>query len=944
VERTLSSLSLREKAAQLVTVWLTGGYASTSSPEFEELAELVEVQGIGGLVISIGLPHGFAAKLNSLQARATVPLLVSSDLESGPGYRLGGVYALPTLIDMGGATEFPPAMAFGAIDEEETVFEMGRITALEARALGVHLNFAPVLDVNSNPTNPIINTRSFGEDPERVAALGAAMIRGMHAGGLMATGKHFPGHGDTSTDSHVELPIVEADRLRLDSLELVPFRRAIQAGVDAVMTAHVAVPGILGPGAPPATLSADVMTGLLRDELGFQGLLYTDALDMGAIVRGYGDAEAAVRAVQAGADVVLMPLEPVAAIEAIVAAVDSGRLSETRLDSSVRRLLESKARAGLHRGWRVDPERIPEIVGSAEHVAFAETVAARSITIPRDLEGRIPVDSSRVGRVFSLTFSRQPDQAAGRAFDARLLEAGIAVQSARADFMTPEAVFDSLAEAATAADLVLLSAYVPPRSGVGSVDVSPAVGRFADRVRTGGTPLVLLSFGSPYLLSSVPDAATYLLAWGGRNGSQRAAAEALLGVHPVAGRLPISLPPFHDPGDGLTRPIRVLPEMTGAPGGDAAAGPESDPRDVGMDPAGLERIDRLLRVAIHDSVTPGAALAIGRGGQLVRLRGYGRLDWSGSSSPVTDSTIYDLASLTKVVSTTTAVMQLVAQGTLGLTDPVGKYLPEWGTGWKRDVTIRQLLLHRGGLPPFRPFWRDLEGRAAYREAIAALEPMTMPGDSTVYSDLGFITLGFVVEEVSGRSLDNYLRHSLTGPLALTDTGYRPDMADRARTAPTEVDSVYRMEHLRGVVHDENAHAMGGVAGHAGLFSSARDLAVFAHWLLDAVRAPSSAGGEVSGAGAAQFTARHDPSASRALGWDTPTRGNSAGRYLSARAFGHTGFTGTSLWIDPELDLFVVLLTNRVNPTRDNRAHIPLRRAVHEAVAQAIRDRSVRRRE
>jgi beta-N-acetylhexosaminidase len=324
VERTLSSLSLREKAAQLVTVWLTGGYASTSSPEFEELAELVEVQGIGGLVISIGLPHGFAAKLNSLQARATVPLLVSSDLESGPGYRLGGVYALPTLIDMGGATEFPPAMAFGAIDEEETVFEMGRITALEARALGVHLNFAPVLDVNSNPTNPIINTRSFGEDPERVAALGAAMIRGMHAGGLMATGKHFPGHGDTSTDSHVELPIVEADRLRLDSLELVPFRRAIQAGVDAVMTAHVAVPGILGPGAPPATLSADVMTGLLRDELGFQGLLYTDALDMGAIVRGYGDAEAAVRAVQAGADVVLMPLEPVAAIEAIVAAVDSG--------------------------------------------------------------------------------------------------------------------------------------------------------------------------------------------------------------------------------------------------------------------------------------------------------------------------------------------------------------------------------------------------------------------------------------------------------------------------------------------------------------------------------------------------------------------------------------------------------------------------------------------
>ena len=268
-----------------------------------------------------------------------------------------------------------------------------------------------------------------------------------------------------------------------------------------------------------------------------------------------------------------------------------------------------------------------------------------------------------------------------------------------------------------------------------------------------------MSFGSPYLLSSVPDATTYLLAWGGRNVSQNAAAEALLGVRRAGGHLPISLPPFHGPGDGLTRPILDLPAMTGGP-------EEVPPGSAGMDAAGLERVDRLLRVAIHDSVTPGAALAIGRRGQLVRLRGYGRLDWSASSSAVTDSTIYDLASLTKVVATTTAVMQLVSQGQLGLSDPVSAYLPEWGTGWKRDVTLRQLLLHRGGLPPFRPFWHDLEGKTAYREAIAALEPAYTPGDSTVYSDLGFMLLEWVIEEARGENLPEILQKDFYGPLGL----------------------------------------------------------------------------------------------------------------------------------------------------------------------------------
>ena len=926
VDSTLASLDLRARVAQLVSVWMTGGYAPRSSEEFRRVAGLVEDHGIGGVTISVGLPDSYVSKLNALQEIARLPLLVTSDFESGPGYRLGGIYALPTMLEMGGATEFPPAMAFGAIGDERYAYRLGRITAEEARALGVHLNFAPVLDVNNNPANPIINVRSFGEDPRLVARLGAAFIRGARDGGLMSTAKHFPGHGDTRTDSHLELPAIGADRLRLDSLELVPFRRAIEAGVDAIMTAHVAAPRILGPGAPPATLDPYFMTRLLRGELGFEGLILTDALDMGAIVRGYGRGEAAVRALEAGADVLLMPPDPVEAIEAVVEAVREGRLSEDRVAASVRRFLTLKARAGLHLGRRVEPRSVAEVVGSADHAAFADTAAGRSITLVRDLEGRIPLDTTRLGRLFSLVFAGETDLAAGRAFDRRLAGAGAEVATVRTSFSTPPVVFDSLAERAASADLVVVSVYVAPRSGGGSLDVPEALGRFADRAAEGGTPVILVSFGSPYLVASFPDVSAYLLAWGGGAVSQRAAVDALLGRRPTTGRLPITLPPYHRRGEGLRRPVRTTVPMT--------RGEEMSPASAGLDSAALARVDRLLLTAVADSVTPGAALAVGRAGRVVRMRGYGRLDWAEGSPPVTDSTLYDLASLTKVVGTTTALMLLVEEETVRLDDPVGDHLPEWDRAWRSEVTVRHLLLHRGGLPPFRPFWTERRGRGEYREAIGVLEPVYGPGERTLYSDLGFITLGFLAEAASGEPLDAYLERRLFGPLGMTDTGFNPDSSRAPRIAPTERDTVLRNRHLRGVVHDENAWAMGGVAGHAGLFSSVRDLARFARMLLD--------GGTVAGGGRIldastidRFTTRYDTTSSRALGWDTPSERSSAGRHMTSRAFGHTGFTGTSIWVDPELDLFVVLLTNRVNPTRAERRHIPLRRAVHDAVVRAI---------
>jgi CubicO group peptidase (beta-lactamase class C family) len=471
-------------------------------------------------------------------------------------------------------------------------------------------------------------------------------------------------------------------------------------------------------------------------------------------------------------------------------------------------------------------------------------------------------------------------------------------------------------------------------------------------VEAAGTPAVLVSFGSPYLLESLPSAHTYLVAWGPAEASQRAAADAVLGRSRPTARLPISLPPYYATGYGLDRAPGSA-TVTDEPRVSGAAGIERPAAALGIDPATLERLDRILETATADGLVPGAALAVGRSGGIVRLRGYGRLDPGPESAPVTPSTLYDLASLTKVVGTTTAAMRLVDQGRLALDDRVGDHLPEWSAGWLGEVTIRHLLTHTAGLPPFRPFWREHEGREAYRAAIAALEPASPTGTETVYSDIGLMALGFVIEEIAGRGLDEELAAGVFGPLGMEDTGFRPDRSRLARIAPTEMDTVFRHRHVRGEVHDENAFALGGVAGHAGLFSTADDLARFARWMLRAARADSVTSPAADGAAGAAgppglprpetvraFTRRADPGSSRALGWDTPAGLSSSGRFTTPSAFGHTGFTGTSIWIDPELDIFVVLLTNRVNPTRANALHAPLRRAVHDAALAAIADRPV----
>lgn len=558
VDETLASLTLREKAGQLIMPWVGGEYTAVDSPEFDRLLEWVRTDGVGGLVLSVGLPHSYAAKLNALQRRADVPLMVASDMENGPGMRLSGIYSLPHLLRQGGGTAFPPVMALGAIGSERLAGEVGRVLGREARAVGVHINFGPVLDVNSNPANPIINTRSFGEDPELVARLGVSYIHGARAEGLMTTAKHFPGHGDTSEDSHIELPVITADRARMEAVELPPFRAAIDAGVDAFMTAHIAVQGVEGADAPPATLSPYFMTTLLRDEMGFDGLLFTDAMTMGGVADEFGGgSEVLIRALEAGADVLLMPRDVGEAVAAVAGAVESGRLTESRIDASVRRILGAKARAGLHRAREVSLDAVDRAVGVRPHTQLARQVAERSITLARDRDDLVPLPPS-TARVLVINYAEANDPVAGRTF-LRTLATGVAVDAARVDARTDHATWANLRARADSADVVIAAARVTPREYTGTVEAEGGFAGFVEALAVEGTPVVAVSFGSPYLLDSFPSVAAYLLAWGGVDESQRAAARALLGEVAIEGRLPISLPPHHDVGSGIQRPAPTPP-------------------------------------------------------------------------------------------------------------------------------------------------------------------------------------------------------------------------------------------------------------------------------------------------------------------------------------------------------------------------------------------------
>jgi beta-N-acetylhexosaminidase len=555
-DSVLSSMTLREKAAQIVWPSVLGDYASGDSPQWRRLTQYIQQEKVGGFTISVGSPIEVAAKLNALQSMSKVPLLFGADLEAGAGFRARGGYFVPNAIDLGGAIVFPPEMAVGATRDTTLAYEQGRLTALEGRALGIHIAYAPVLDVNNNPDNPVINTRSYGEDPQLAARMGVAFIHGLQDHGMIATGKHFPGHGDTGVNSHLALPVVTVSRSRLDTVELVPFRAAVNGGVGAIMSFHGSMPALDSSGVP-GTLSPKVLTGLLRGEMGFRGIIISDAMDMRAVLDQFGAAEAVKRAIAAGIDVLIQPLDVSQTIDAVVAGVTEGRYREARLDSSVRRVLETKRKLGLAQSKLVDLSALRFLVGDSSNVQIARQVAEKSITLVKDSLRQVPLGVP-TARVLSITVARRADLPAGNAFNAELRTG---LPNLRTEFVSTEDAtlnYPRLIAAADSSDVTIVSSYVGQSWDALTASAPQAFTDFVQTLVQRGRRPIVVAFGNPYLLQQLPWVSAYLVAWGGFPVSQTAAARALLGSSAISGHLPISIPPYASRGRGEERAARVL--------------------------------------------------------------------------------------------------------------------------------------------------------------------------------------------------------------------------------------------------------------------------------------------------------------------------------------------------------------------------------------------------
>ena len=551
VDKTLASLSLRDRVGQMVMIWMLGDYTNTRDSSYAEVIRWVEQDHIGGVSMSLGTPIEVAAKLNDLQRRSRIPLLVSSDLEPGLGRLEGGLFA-HYMLDAGGATVFPTAMAIAATGRDSDSYDVGRAIAREGRAVGIHINFAPVVDVNNNPSNPVINTRSFGENPERVARLSALFVAGTQNGGELATAKHFPGHGDTDVDSHVGLPLVGATLARLDTVELVPFKAAIKAGASLVMTAHIALPAVSGDSTTPATLSPRIITGLLRDTLGFRGVAITDAMTMEGIGKGYTTEQSSVLAVKAGADILLKPTDATRAIAAIVAAVERGQLSRGRIDSASRHVLELKARSGAAVSPIVSLEALREIVGAPEHRALAVDIGRRAITLLRDRDNLVPLRGDP-SQMLLIEYAPETEIKVGRMCRAELR--GSAAKGAQVVRILPNTTaqaLDSIGRLAAKASRVIVAAYVRRVEGEGRFAMPQAIASWIDSLAQ-RKPVVVATFGNPYLIRQFPNVNSYMVAYGVSEALECAAGRALFGTSRITGRSPVSLPGFFRAGDGIQR-------------------------------------------------------------------------------------------------------------------------------------------------------------------------------------------------------------------------------------------------------------------------------------------------------------------------------------------------------------------------------------------------------
>ncbi len=892
----------------MIMVRIRGDFYTDKNWYRRQLRSWITESGIGGLITFGGSVHGSFYNIEEFQHWADVPLLVAADYERGTGQWLSG------------GTLFPTNMAVAATGNPELAFQQGRVTAVEAKSLGVQIAFAPVMDVNNNPENPIINFRSYGDDPDIVAQYGTGFIKGLQSEGLIACAKHFPGHGNTATDSHTSLPTIPGDRRQLEAVELKPFKKAVEAGVGMIMVGHIAVPG-LDPSGRAASQSAVITKGLLRDTWGFDGVIVTDGMEMGGLTELAWAGESAVRAIEAGADILLLPMDVMHTIDAVEEAVITGRLTEQRIDESVNRILKLKTTLGLFdkkaaENW----SEVEKDVGTTEHRNIAKNIAEKSITVVKD-SGNLPLKPEKIRKLAHLILTTDAN---GRdqlnPFISDVARTHGNVEEIFVSDKLDSAVMEDILRRVSKADKVLVTLLVRIKMNKGLSTIDPSHEKLLSNLHDKNISFVTVGFGSPYL----PDydiLDTYLCAYGYGAVSQRAAADALWGRIAVSGKLPVDLNEEYRRGDGVNIKKRTW--------GFGKADHQYD----------LEQARQILNKAIDAQIFPGAQIFIAQDGDIITDEGIGRLTYAPNAPAVDRETIYDVASLTKVLATTPVFMKMAAKHQLALDQEVRQFYPEFTGGGREVVTLRHLLTHSSGLPAYYRYFLDdnFQSKTDILADILTRDLEFMPGTDFAYSDLGIILLGAVIEKVSRQRLDELAAKWIFRPLGMNRTMYNPQGKWLPSIAPTENDSIFRHRQIKGEVHDENAWLMGGVASHAGVFSTAEDIGKYAQMLVN--------GGTFLGTRyfssrqIRQYTRRQElpPGSDRAIGWDTPSRNDrsSAGDLFSKSSYGHLGFTGTSLWIDPERKIIIILLTNRVYPTREKGGMWAVRRSFYTAVMQAL---------
>ncbi|MDR2466524.1 MAG: serine hydrolase [Prevotellaceae bacterium] len=954
VDSVMERLSPRERIAQL---FMMQAYSNLGEKHERTIETHIRNHKIGGLVFFQGTPEKQIELTNRYQSLSKIPLLIGMDAEWGVSMRLDGVIS------------FPRQMALGSIVDNRAIYELGAELARQCKLLGVHLNFAPVVDVNNNRNNPVINSRSFGENQYNVGNKGVALMKGMSDNGVIPCAKHFPGHGDTENDSHKVLPVLHHSRAHLDSIEMRPFRQLIDEGVPMVMVGHLhAVSLERGDVVRPASISEQVIKRVLRDELFFRGLVISDALNMNGVKNHAAGKNVALEALKAGHDILLMPADTESDMNAIERAVASGELSRDEIDEKCRKVLAAKYRAGLARYAPAKERGIRERLNSPEARALNNKLTEKSVILASNKSDLLPFRNAeaRYGYLAVGGF------AAGREFAERIesyvkLHAKREILQSGASASSPAGFARKSFDDCDAIIVGYHSASSSPKSKYGAnQQVFDLLSDLAKEKK-----VILVCFGSPYMLSFAGDMPSSLaavaVAHNNSDEAQDRVAQMLFGGIPFEGRMPVGVSNDFPEGSGITTsPAIRLKYMI--------------PEEAGMSERSFAAVDSLVRAAIDRRAFPGCQVLAAHKGRVFYHKSFGKHTYDAWAPAVKLSDVYDIASVTKVSATLPLIMKMTDQKIIELHEPLGKYLTDMHPHTNKDnLIIRDILLHKSGLPSWKPFHYKYfvtpDGKPAISPRRTNAAQIRIPGTGSYlknnyildphyfstrktdvfartvaaniygsdklrrdvydltdtcslmtasyrYSDLGFVYLQRLIESLYSMPLDNLARIMLYEPLGMYRTGFLPsERIPAAETVPTENDAIFRRQLLRGYVHDQIASLSGGVSGNAGLFSTANDMAKLAQTYLN--------GGEYGGLRffleqtVTDFTScpACDDGNRRGLGFDKPEtrpgKKNPTCDEASPQSYGHLGFTGTMIWIDPERDLVYVFLSNRINPSSDN---------------------------